>query len=132
MRDWTGLDSLLSPIFCLAVMLAVYALERCMPGRDILFFIPKSWRQPEPLYQLTDDEALKETQLDMAAPSAGDDSAHHAGALDKDADVAGAMRVSVEGEEKLKKAVAAVGRRPRAADDSAHAGKQALSGSNPL
>jgi hypothetical protein len=102
-----------------------------MPGRDILFFVPKAWRQPEPLYQVTDDEALKETQDGMAAPSAGDDSAH-AGALDKDADVAGAMCVSVERQEKLKKAVAAAGRRPRDADDSAHAGKQGVSESQLL
>jgi hypothetical protein len=130
MRDWTGLDSVLSPVFCLVVMLTVYALERCT-GRDILFFIPKSWRQTQPLYQLADDEALKETQAGMAAAATADDSAH-AGVVDKDADVAGAMRVSVEGEEKLKKAVAAAGRRPRGADDSAHAGKQAQSGSQLL
>ncbi|KAF6257333.1 Sodium:solute symporter family-domain-containing protein [Scenedesmus sp. NREL 46B-D3] len=119
MRDYTGLDSLLSPVFCLVVMLSVWGLERCMPGRDILFFIPKSWRQPQPLYQLTDDEALKEMQAELAAAADGDD-------------VAGAMPASIDAEEKLKRAAAAAGKRPRGADDSAHAGRQALTASQLL
>jgi hypothetical protein len=132
MRDYTGLDSLLSPLFCLAVMLAVYALERCMPGRDILFFIPKSWRQPQPLYQLADEQALKETRAELAAAAAAADGDVAGGAV-KDADVCGIVPVSVDGEEKLKKsAAAAAGKRPRGADDSAHAGKQALNDSQLL
>jgi hypothetical protein len=128
MRDYTGLDSLLSPVFCLVVMLAVYALERCMPGRDILFFITKAWRQPQPLYQLTDDEALKETQADLAAAAAAGDDVGS-----KDADVAGAVPVSADVDGKMtKKGAAAAGKRPRGVDDSAHAGKQALSDSQLL
>ena len=40
MRDWTGLDSLVSPIISLLVLLIVQAFEES--GRDVLFFIPKS------------------------------------------------------------------------------------------
>ncbi|KAF8071320.1 cho-1 [Scenedesmus sp. PABB004] len=65
MRDWTGLDSILSPLFCLAVMLIVMSLERLLPGRDLLFFLPRSWRTTEPLYQLTDEQALAETAAGM-------------------------------------------------------------------
>lgn len=68
MRDYTGFDSLLSPLFCLVVMVSVWALERCMPGRDILLFIRKSWRDTQPLYQLSDDQALEETRADMMMP----------------------------------------------------------------
>jgi hypothetical protein len=119
MRDYTGFDSLLSPLFCLVVMVSVWALERCMPGRDILFFIPKSWRDTQPIYQLTDEQALKETadmmmpdvdNKDPAAPPAGFELD---GSLVVD-DVVG-----------LKKGGnAAAGKRPTAADDSAHGGRQ--------
>jgi hypothetical protein len=65
MRDWTGVDSIVSPFFCLLVLVTVWGLERLFPGRDLLFWVPKSWRQTEPLYQLTDDEALADTAADM-------------------------------------------------------------------
>lgn len=47
MSDWTGLDSLVSPVVCLLVFLTVHFIERgCGAERDILFFLPKSWRTP--------------------------------------------------------------------------------------
>lgn len=119
MRDYTGFDSLLSPIFCLVVMLAVSAIERCMPGRDILFFIPKSWRDTQPVYQLTDEQALQDTQADMVMPDVLMDN--------KDCAVgpAGFEVGSSFVDDGMKKAGdgTAAGRRPQLADDSAHAGK---------
>lgn len=56
MADWTGLDSVICPVFCLLVLTTVFFLEKAIgPNRDILFFIPKSWRETEPLYQLDED-----------------------------------------------------------------------------
>ncbi|KXZ46420.1 hypothetical protein GPECTOR_43g856 [Gonium pectorale] len=52
MEDWTGLDSLVCPVVSLIVFMAVVAFEHFWPGRDILFFIPKTWRATQPLYQL--------------------------------------------------------------------------------
>jgi hypothetical protein len=120
MRDYTGLDSLLSPIFCLLVMVTVWSIERCLPGRDILFFIPKSWRTTQPLYQLTDDQALKDIQAEMETSVAGLDPVTAFG--DKDVDVGGEGDVVGEGGKK-DGGSAAAGRRPRVADDSAHAGR---------
>jgi hypothetical protein len=70
------MDSIISPFFCLAVLVAVWGLERLFPGRDLLFWLPKSWRQTEPLYQLTDEVALADTAADI---------------LSKDADVVGPL-----------------------------------------
>lgn len=116
MRDYTGLDSLLSPIFCLVVMVSVWAIERCLPGRDILFFLPKAWRDTQPLYQLTDSQALKETAAELAdvpGSSPGFDNKDPAVGLESE---------EVGGGVKKDGALAVAGRRPRA-DDSAHAGK---------
>lgn len=52
MRDWTGIDSLVSPAACLLAMALVWAFERIFPQVDLLFFVPKEWRTQEPLYQL--------------------------------------------------------------------------------
>ena len=117
MRDYTGLDSLLSPLFCLLVMVTVWAVERCLPGCDILFFIPKSWRDTQPLYQLADEQALKDTEADMLA----------AGVDAKDPAVTPAgfePNGSVTDGELQKAGNAKAGRRPQLADDSAHAGRQ--------
>uniref|UniRef100_A0A383W3V0 Uncharacterized protein n=2 Tax=Scenedesmaceae TaxID=3086 RepID=A0A383W3V0_TETOB len=124
MRDYTGLDSLLCPLFSLVVLLGVMALERCMPGRDVLFFIPKRWKQQQPLYQLADDQALSETAADLAAAAAA--------LADKDVDVAGVLPGGAGDGGKLKASAAAAGRRPRDVDDSAHAGKVGLSSSQLL
>jgi hypothetical protein len=126
MRDYTGIDSLLSPLFCLVVMVSVWALERCMPGRDILFFIPKSWRDTQPIYQLADEQALKET-ADMMMPDVDnkDPAAPPSGF-----GVDGSLVDDVVG---LKKAGnAAAGKRPTLADDSAHGGRQMAAGKAPL
>lgn len=133
MRDFTGLDSLISPLFCLLVTVTVWAIERCLPGRDILFFIPKSWRESQPLYQLTDDQAFKDTAADMALPAVpashgvvGWDSpiAFPAG---KDPSVAPAgidTEDSFDAGSFKKGATAAAGMRPGQTDDSAHGGQQ--------
>lgn len=123
MRDYTGLDSLLCPLLSLVVLLGVMALERCMPGRDVLFFIPKRWKQQQPLYQLADDEALSETAADLAAAAA---------LADKDVDVASVLPGGSGDGGKLKASAAAAGRKPRDVDDSAHAGKVGLSSSQLL
>jgi hypothetical protein len=125
MRDYTGLDSLLSPLFCLVVMVTVWAVERCLPGRDILFFIPKSWRDTQPLYQLTDEQALQDTQADMMMPAVDS----------KDPAVAPAgfeIDGSITDDGLKKGGSAAAGRRPRLADDSAHAGRQMFASKTPL
>lgn len=132
MRDYTGLDSLLSPLLSLVVMLAVWSLERCLPGRDILFFLPKAWRETQPLYQLADEQALKDTAAELQAlPEVPCSSPAGSGVFfggdGKDPDGVGG-----EGVDGLKKAgglAAAAGRRPTAADDSAHAGRQLFAGS---
>ncbi len=41
LEDWTGLDSLVSPVFCLLVLLAVMGIEHMLPGRDLLWYIPR-------------------------------------------------------------------------------------------
>ncbi|PNW87979.1 hypothetical protein CHLRE_01g009400v5 [Chlamydomonas reinhardtii] len=56
MKDWTGLDSLVSPAFSLFLFVSVSVFERYWPGIDILFFIPKPWRATQPLYQLDLDQ----------------------------------------------------------------------------
>lgn len=119
MRDFTGLDSLLSPLFCLLVLVTVWTIERCLPGRDILFFIPKSWRETQPLYQLTDDQAFRDTQADMpkdpaVAPELFEDGA------------------SFDEGIRNKARAAAAGRRPELADDSAHAGRNMYNSHPPL
>jgi hypothetical protein len=128
MRDFTGLDSLLSPLLSLVVLVTVWALERCLPGRDILFFLPKSWRDTQPLYQLTDDQSLKETASQLQAlPEVPGSSPAASGVFfgdGKDVDADGVGGLQKEG----KAAAAAAGRRPTAADDSAHAGRQLFAG----
>ena len=120
MRDYTGLDSIISPLFCLFVMVTVWSIERMCPSRDILFFIPKSWRMTEPLYQLTDGEALKETAGSMQAAVAAADTA----GMGKDvSDPAGESSDKFDVNESKKKR-AAVGKRPDIRDDSAHAGRR--------
>jgi glycosyltransferase A (GT-A) superfamily protein (DUF2064 family) len=52
------------------VLAAVWGLERAFPKLDILWFIPKSWRTTEPLYQLSDNEALQEVAKDMKMTAA--------------------------------------------------------------
>ncbi|GLI60824.1 hypothetical protein VaNZ11_002935, partial [Volvox africanus] len=54
LRDWTGLDSLISPAVSLLVFVGVALFEHFWPGRDILFFISKTWRATKPLYQADD------------------------------------------------------------------------------
>lgn len=44
MRDYSGVDSLVSPLASLTVMLLVVAFEHCFPNADLLFFVPKVWR----------------------------------------------------------------------------------------
>ncbi|EFJ45094.1 hypothetical protein VOLCADRAFT_94586 [Volvox carteri f. nagariensis] len=56
LSDWTGLDSLISPVVSLLVFVAVSLFERFWPGLDILFFIPKAWRATQPLYRDDDME----------------------------------------------------------------------------
>jgi hypothetical protein len=124
MRDYTGFDSLLSPLFCLVVMVSVWALERCMPGRDILFFIPQSWRDTQPLYQLSDDQALEETQADMKVEIDNKDPAvAQAGFEVESCSVDSTGDESASSDVGVKKGSGA-GRRPMRADDSAHAGRQ--------
>jgi hypothetical protein len=126
MRDYTGLDSIISPCFCLFVMVSVWALERMFPSRDILFFIPKAWRMTEPLYQLTDDQALKETADSMGPTAAnasglGKEVGRDSVAEDLDSfDVNGV---------KDNKGVS-LGRRPSIQDDSAHYGRESHVGAN--
>eukprot|EP00775_Hariotina_reticulata_P010197 gene10197-10358_t len=114
MRDWTGLDSVLSPIFCLAVLVTVWAIELAFPKLDILWFVPKAWRTSEPLYQLADDQALQEVAKDMNM-TAADLSLSDAG-KDVDQDTFGQLKG-------FKKADTAAAGRPAALDDSAHAGR---------
>jgi hypothetical protein len=125
MRDYTGFDSLLSPLFCLVVMVSVWALQRCMPGRDILFFIPKSWRDTQPLYQLGDDQALAETRAYMMMPDTGnkDPAAAPAGFEGDSSSVASTGNELALSDGGVKTGSGA-GRRPMRADDSAHAGRQ--------
>ncbi|KAI8470481.1 MAG: Sodium:solute symporter family-domain-containing protein [Monoraphidium minutum] len=51
MRDLSGIDSLVSPVASLLVLLAVIAIEAAFPNADLLCFLPKSWRATQPLYQ---------------------------------------------------------------------------------
>ncbi|KXZ46447.1 hypothetical protein GPECTOR_43g883 [Gonium pectorale] len=57
LADWTGLDSLLSPACSLLTLLGVMAAERRWPGMDLLWFVPKAWRQASPLY-LSDEPSV--------------------------------------------------------------------------
>jgi hypothetical protein len=45
MRDFTGVDSLVSPVVSLITLLAVYCLDK-YAGVDVLFFLPRKWREP--------------------------------------------------------------------------------------
>jgi hypothetical protein len=98
-----------------------------MPGRDILFYVPKSWRTSQPLYQLTDDQALQETEASLAAAAAG------GGEFDmcKDPDVVDGSGLDADmfDQGAVKKGgLGVAGRRPEAADDSAHAGRLMFAG----
>ncbi|KAG2486309.1 hypothetical protein HYH03_015013 [Edaphochlamys debaryana] len=70
MEDWTGLDSVISPCFCLLIFVGVSVYERYWPGRDLLFFIPKSWRATQPLYQLEATEVDPDTSRTPALAAA--------------------------------------------------------------
>lgn len=135
MRDFTGLDSLLSPLLSLVVLVTVWSLERCMPGRDILFFLPKAWRETQPLYQLTDEQALKDTAAELQAlpevpgSSPAGSGVFFGGGDGKDPDGVVGGEEGVDGLKKAGGLAAAAGRRPTAADDSAHAGRQLFAGS---
>ncbi|KAG2494142.1 hypothetical protein HYH03_007778 [Edaphochlamys debaryana] len=57
LEDWTGLDSLLSPAFS-ALTMAVVTLAERRWGTDVLWFVPKAWRQASPLY-LGEDPSVR-------------------------------------------------------------------------
>lgn len=75
------------------------------------------------MYQLTDDQALQETEASMAAAAAAADGGVH---VCKDPDVVDASGLDLDQFEEgaaKKGGMVAAGRRPQAADDSAHAGR---------
>lgn len=47
-EDWTGLDSLLSPVFSLICFFAVHCIERFTSCKNMFPCIPEAWMAPQP------------------------------------------------------------------------------------
>ena len=76
-RDFTGVDSLVSPIFSLIVFVAVHYTEK-YTGKNVLFFLPDSWTTPAPVVDHSAPEADdQEATKDEKVASMGIDTTTH-------------------------------------------------------
>mmetsp|Transcript_29388 Transcript_29388/g.75967 ORF Transcript_29388/g.75967 Transcript_29388/m.75967 type:complete len:738 (+) Transcript_29388:123-2336(+) len=77
-EDWTGLDSLLSPVFSLLCFFTVWSIERFTSCKNVFSCLPSSWMTPVPPHvevhpgdseKYIDDEKLGKEGLDSSVHS---------------------------------------------------------------